>query len=184
MCTRAASSIFLAFTLLIVSIQTNPVVPARARSVQGNSAAVPAIHATGSGPTLNKKALARFVGQWFAHSVSIVVHPTGSVTIVERTYTWCSSTVRPPCDTMHGNDIISGVRVVADIHSIAGSVAHASVRTSTVPHTVGNDLTLQLLPPAYLVTHAHNSWLNHLYLCSYTYFSHGTHSKSSTAACG
>jgi hypothetical protein len=124
------------------------------------------------------------LGYWFAHSTGMTVHATGLVTVVARTYTWCGAKVKPPCDAIKGNDILSGVRVSADIHTIRGTVAQAIVTSSTIPHTTGTTLTLQLLPPAHLRTHARTPWLDHLYLCSASYFLHGTHSQQSASACG
>jgi hypothetical protein len=166
--------------MFLLAVQASP---AHAGNVGGHTAQS-VLPATGPGTSLNKQALARFVGKWFAHSSSVTVHTTGLVTVLARAYTWCGATVKPPCDVIKGNDILSGVRVSAHIHTITGTLALAVVTASAIPHTVGTALTLQLVPPAHLLTHARTPWLNHLYLCSASYFLHGKHSQQSASACG
>jgi hypothetical protein len=53
-------------------------------------------------------AFSPIAGEWGRHGLGLTVSDDGSVEAVWRVYRWCGPGVRPPCDELAGNTIISG----------------------------------------------------------------------------
>lgn len=134
---------------------TATVVPTRSASSSSGG------HITGIEP---------FVGAWIAHGRGLDISLDGTAFFEARTYTWCGSGVTSLCDTMKGNMIIGGISVTAQIVSVSGPTARATVTGSTVPGTVSKSLSFRLLPHRRLDFTGPTKWLNGVHLCNQVFF--------------
>jgi hypothetical protein len=99
--------------------------------------------------------LARFAGQWFGHGRGLTFSPSGRGLITYRIYTFCRDDPTPPCDELHGNQIIDGGRIVLVLRTAfaAGKavIAEGSVVSSTDTTMHPGDSVIARLH-AYLLT--------------------------------
>jgi hypothetical protein len=83
-----------------------------------------------------------FVGTWGGHGRQLAITTNGAGTVIYRAYRFCSADPTPPCDQMHGNEIISGGHVSLQITAVTSTPAHtvatAHVVSSNDPHYHGD----------------------------------------------
>jgi hypothetical protein len=107
--------------------------PSVSASLPPSSAALTSVS---SAPT-TARLLARFAGTYSGHGRALTMKADGSGLISYRVYKWCSSDPSPPCDAMHGNNIVDGGRITMRFTSayVSGTetVAAGVFESSTDP---------------------------------------------------
>jgi len=77
-----------------------------------------------------------FADNWWHHGFSIIINRDGTGEADFRIYKWCSDDPTPPCDSMEGNNIISGGKATLKLLSINGKTASGQVISSSDPSIV------------------------------------------------
>jgi hypothetical protein len=94
-------------------------------------------------PTRTSPNFHSFVGTWYAHGRGLIFSANGHAQYVARTYQWCGQGVPSPCDSIQGNEIISGVMEKFVFTRTVGQNAYGTVISSTVGNT-GAQVTVRL----------------------------------------
>jgi hypothetical protein len=85
-----------------------------------------------------------FARKWVAHGAVLVFSADGWAFFEERTYNWCGSGVKSPCDSIGANGYIrSGYQEKIQFSRVSGSVAYGKVTASNF-HPVGLAVTVRL----------------------------------------
>lgn len=114
-----------------------------AGALGGCSSAAPAHHDTTTASTSSQAGtsqgsptmadFAMFTGTWSGHGNAMQVKADGSFIMYRRVYAWCSSSP-PPCDSMDASgNITDGAIAHGVLTSVTGTVAAATITTSTDP---------------------------------------------------
>ena len=77
-----------------------------------------------------------FVGTWGGHGRQLTISSNGTGAVSYRVYRFCSDDPTPPCDQMHGNEILPGGHVSVQITTVTSTPAHTS---ATAHVTMSND---------------------------------------------
>src|SRR5258708_2994056 len=89
--------------------------------------------------------LNQFGGFWYQHGAGLRIETNGEATFLGRAYRWCSASVKPPCDSFQGNNIINGYKEHICFFHVFDSIAYGKVISGNY-HAVGTMVTATLLP--------------------------------------
>ena|SRR5579864_4842250 len=85
--------------------------------------------------TVTVESFVAFSQPWGRHGFGMSITATGHGTADWRTYNWCTSSP-PPCDSMQGNNIVSGGHATFGLATASGGIAHGTISYSTDPSTM------------------------------------------------
>jgi hypothetical protein len=110
------------------------------------AAAVPA-HAQSEETSGEELSLNAFVGDWGRHGVQLTISDDGTAWARWRVYEWCGPGVRPPCDRIENDYLISGGQADLVFAPQAPDSVQGEVLTSTDPQSYDvGPVTLRLVP--------------------------------------
>src|SRR5215469_2970957 len=118
--------IFLVIALIIIGTAAIKTLPLLASSSPHTKTPPKAVSSSRSSPNFTP-----FIGTWYAHGRGLIFSANGHAQYIARTYQWCGQGVPSPCDSIQGNEIISGDMEQLVFTRTVGQSAYGTVISST-----------------------------------------------------